>query len=461
MSLRLPAFAAVAAIALGGGCALSPPGAEQQKSAVAQAGRQYQLAPSQRELPELPEKPDWPDVLRRALLANGDLEAAYYQWKAAVARIDAESAWPNTNLAVGYQAAFAGGNLKGWGSASIGSDPAVSLTLPVKSQQAGKVALAEAQAAEQRLRAAKFSLQQKVLTAWLDYALVAERLRVQQDVVALAESSAAWAAQRVAAGGPQQDLLKAQTELELARNEAANLRARQEQTAAMLNGLMARGPREPLSPPAQLPTQRAAAADAGELLVASGNPDLAAMARDWQGRGEALELARLAYIPDFAPQFSIEGNANWAIGTMVMLPTNLVKIRGAIDEAAANQRAADAALRQARADKTALYVGTLVAMRNSQRQAGVLGQVVMPRAQQTAAAARQAYSAGALSFSDMLEAQRMLLSLRLMIAENLIDREKRLAELEALAGLDVETLAGSVPPATAPASGPAPVEHNE
>ena len=54
---------------------------------------------------------------------------------------------------------------------------------------------------------------------------------------------------------------------------------------------------------------------------------------------------------------------------------------------------------------------------------------------------RQAYAAGTASFTDLIDTQRMLLDVRLMIAEARMEREKRLAELEALAGVDIETLA--------------------
>ena len=57
----------------------------------------------------------------------------------------------------------------------------------------------------------------------------------------------------------------------------------------------------------------------------------------------------------------------------------------------------------------------------------------------------------------MVDAQRTLLDIRQMIAETRIEREKRLAELEALAGVDIETIK---PSSTAPASQPAVPDHD-
>src|SRR4051812_9152089 len=80
------------------GCVLAPPGAADERANVQAAGRPYAADFDRRELPELPLKPDWTQVLHRALLANGELEAAYYEWAAAVARIDQAGSYPNTPL---------------------------------------------------------------------------------------------------------------------------------------------------------------------------------------------------------------------------------------------------------------------------------------------------------------------------------------------------------------------------
>jgi len=74
---------------------------------------------------------------------------------------------------------------------------------------------------------------------------------------------------------------------------------------------------------------------------------------------------------------------------------------------------------------------------------------ILPAAQQVLNSSRQAYTAGSVGFADLIDSQRTLLEVRQMIAESRIERERRLAELEALAGVDIETLAG---PTTRPAT---------
>jgi outer membrane protein TolC len=100
-------------------------------------------------------------------------------------------------------------------------------------------------------------------------------------------------------------------------------------------------------------------------------------------------------------------------------------------------------------DRAAQFVSALYFMRNAERQAGLFQQRVLPAAEQALSSSRQAYAAGTVGFADLIDSQRTLLQVRLMIAEAKIERELRLAELEALAGVDVETLAR---PATAPST---------
>ena len=106
-------------------------------------------------------------------------------------------------------------------------------------------------------------------------------------------------------------------------------------------------------------------------------------------------------------------------------------------------------LRQSRSDRAAAFVAALVGLRNAERQTRVFEETILLRAEQTLSSSRQAYSTGTGTFIELVDAQRTLLDVRLLIIEARAEREKRLAELEELAGVDIETLAA---PTTAPAT---------
>lgn len=435
------------------GCVLAPRGTSQEQRRLQAAGAAFERPIGHRELPPLSPEPEWREVLRRAFLANGELEAAYFEWKAALARIPQVANYPNTNLAPSFSYMFSGERMKSFDrtTVNIGFDPMENLAFPTKVAQAGKVALEEARAAGKRFETLKFDLQRKVLTAYLDLALHEEKIRVQRDNVSLLKLVADTAASRVKAGGQQQDLLRAQTQYRLAENELANMVAEHRSIRAMLNGMLFREPDAQLDLPQVLPVPRSLAVDDAQLIsvAVDNNPELARLAREVAGRKDAIELARMAYIPDVNPMAAFTGGVSQMVGAMVVLPTTLPEIRGRIDEARAMLRASEAMLRQTRSDRAASFVASLYTLRNAERQAAVFGETILPRAQQALAASRQAYATGTGSFLDLIDSQRTLLDVRLMVAEAQVEREKRLAELEALAGVDIETLA---PPTTRPST---------
>ena len=427
------------------GCVLAPADTKSEQRRLNQYSQSFEPPLDQRPLPPLPERATWQDVLRQAFLVNGELESAYFEWKAALARIDQAASWPNSDLAVSYSYMFSSEHIKSWNRNTFGfqPDPAMNLQLPIKSAQAGKVALQDARTAGFRFLGMKFDLQQRVLLAYYDLALMEEQIRIQQQNVSLLSGIAESAGARVQAGAPQQDLLKAQIEHRMAENELQNMEAQRRSAQAMLNGLLSRSPEVTLTLPPELPAARPVPADDAKLIAmgVAENPGLAALAAQVVGRQDALELARLRYVPDINPMFSFTGSISQALGAMVMLPTNVPAIKGAIAESQAMLRSSQAVSRQTGSDRAASFVTALLFLRNAERQTGLFQSTITPLAEQAMNASRVSYMAGTVGYSDLIDSQRTLLNVRLMTAQARIEREKRLAELEALAGTDIETLA--------------------
>src|SRR5256714_14368223 len=156
----------IAAMFVLSGCVLAPKGTKEEQSAAREGGRAYAQPFEQRALPDLPSNPSWQDVLRRAFLANGDLEAAYFEWKAALARIPQVANYPNTNLAPSFSYMFSPGRMKTFDrtTTNIGFDPMQTLSFPTKVTGAGKITLEQAKLAGERVEGMKFEVQRKVFT---------------------------------------------------------------------------------------------------------------------------------------------------------------------------------------------------------------------------------------------------------------------------------------------------------
>jgi outer membrane protein TolC len=243
----------------------------------------------------------------------------------------------------------------------------------------------------------------------------------------------------VQAGGAQADLARAQLDQHRAENAVRDLDAEHVRTRAMLNALMARTPDAPLEAPQAFPAPRPLPVDDAELLAlaAERNPELAALAHDVAGRADAIELARLQYIPDFNPFVGIEGSAAQLVGIGVSIPTFLPEVAAMVKESKADLRKSRAMYRQASLERAAQIVAALYAVRNSERQVELFDTAVVPSAARIVESARTQYAAGSGTFEDLIEAQRVLLEAQLAIAEARAARETSLADLEALAGVDL------------------------
>jgi outer membrane protein TolC len=451
----LALFSATAAAVLFSGCVLAPKEAKHEEAAMQGAGQPYRKPFERRALPELPTEPDWRDILHRAFLANGDLEAAYFEWAAALSRIQQAGAYPNTPISLGFEYTFSGENLKSWDrtTVTVAPDAMENLSFPTKVYQAAKVALDDARAAGERFRAAKFDLQRKVLDEYLEYALLAEKARIQRENAALLRLVFDTAHFRVEAGAPQQDVLRAEIAYRLAENELRTTESGLPQRRAVLNAMLARVPDAPLPPPTRVPAPRAVPEDNAVLLAMAvdRNPELVGLAHQVRGRRDALELARMQYIPDFNPLAGFTGNMEQFAGLIVSLPTVIPEIEGGIKEARAELRRMEAMYRQTNLDRAAAFVAAIYALRNSERQVAFFDRQVLPRAEQAVRIARESYATGGSSFTDVIDIQRTLLDVRLMIAEAKTAREKSLNEIERLAGVDIETLSL---PATRPTTRP-------
>jgi outer membrane protein, heavy metal efflux system len=426
------------------GCVLAPREAKQEQVRLDQAGAQYREAFAKRQLPELSAQPTWREVLRRAFLANGALEAAYWEWSMAVSRIQQVGAYPNSPVSLGFEYMFSDESMKAWDRTTLmaGFDAGESLLLPNKVYQSGKVATRDAQAAGERFAAAKFNLQRRVLNAWIDYSLLAEQVRIQRANADLLKLLNETAAGRVQAGGPQQDLLRTDIEYRMSNDELRTMESELPRMRAMLNAMLGRPADAALAAPSVLPQQRAVPADDVALLAlgVDANPELKALALETTGRRDALERARMEYLPDINPFAAITGDVTQVVGVDVMLPTVLPRIRGMVKEARSDFRRVQAMARQTRLDRSAEYVAAVYALRNSERQAALFEEQILPAAQRVLENVRQAYTAGTGMYLDLIEAQRTLLDVRLTIAEAKAAREKNLADLEALAGVDIETV---------------------
>lgn len=423
-------------------CAYRPKGEGEERARAEQAGAPFARPFETRALPEIAPDASLDALTERVLLANADLERAYWRWRSALERVPQESTSPTT-AAVSFETMLSkgAGTFLDRTSFTFGNDPMANLVAPRKLKVAGRAALEEARAAGLRFEKARLETRERVVAAWWEYALLAERIRLQEADVAFLEGAADVARARlVAAGGAQSEFLRANVEARLARNDLETLRARLPARRAELNALLSRPPDAPLDPPEALPPPSPTSFQLDALLAraADRNPELAALAREAQASSEGLELARLQYLPDFSLAVGLDP-AEWATRLMGMATVPLLRraaIEGRIAQARADRRAVEAMRRQVANDLAAQLVLQLYALENADRQIALFESAIVPEAAQAARALQASYAAGGASLTDALGALRVWVEARATLAEVRAGRETGLARIRALAVVD-------------------------
>jgi outer membrane protein TolC len=321
---------------------------------------------------------------------------------------------------------------------SAGNDPMADIALPSKLGTAARLALENARAAGWRFRKAQYDLRSKVLSAFYDYALSAELIRLEQSNAELLKTTVMVVEARNRAGAAgQQDLLKSRNELDLSRNEIANMQARLPSERAALNALLSRPPDAPLPVPTAMPAPVPLAGTDRDILAlaARRNPELSALADDVNGRKAGVTLAKLQYLPDFSVTVGSDlAGVGQSLAGMVTVPLlRYEAIRAAVEQAEANLRASEAMRRQAANDLGARVVMDLATVRDADRQLELFDHTVLPRARQAVTVARSSYEAARSSLLDLLDAQRSLITIERLVVNLRATRERRLADLEATA----------------------------
>ncbi|HMB96420.1 MAG TPA: TolC family protein, partial [Tepidisphaeraceae bacterium] len=397
------------------GCTVHPPGEREERIAVLESGK-----PFDKQIQPLPENPTPDQIVEYALLNNAELQQHYWEWRSAIEQIPQDATQTSTlNIAAGTS--ITNGHTS-WGSSTVAlaNDPMTDIKWPEKLDAVAKQTLANAKAAGQRFIKAKYDLRNKVLSAYYDYALNAELIRLAQSNQQLLQTTATVTEARNRAGSSgQSDMLKASNEVDMSRNDIANMESQLPSQRAAINALLSRPPNAPLPLPSELPPLRSIAYDDGELLdlAAKQNPELLALADEIRGRNEGIRLAKLQYVPDF----------NLSVGTDLMGITQSVlgqatipffryeAINAAIAQAEANLRVAEAMRRQAGNDLSAQVIADITIIRDAERQLDLFEHTILPRARQIVNISRSTYETGHASLLDVLDDQRSLIAIERLI----------------------------------------------
>lgn len=407
------------------------------RSDVASVAERYRPGDAEPALPQLSPESPLAEYLRFAVLNSPAVEAAYYEWAAAVERITPARSLPDPRLTFELDVT----------DTVMALMPGLMIDLPGPGKRR---AMGEAAAAESR--GSYYAFEREILRAAVDvksayYRLrfLEESIRVQTETSRLLHDLERLASQQNAAGRVTlQDVLRAQIARDQVETEIANLEDSRGALLAELKSALGLGPADD-PPPVPGRYESSVGEPDPQTLLATAlarNPGLRAMEEDVRRAEASLVLARRSRVPDFG--IGIEADLE-ADPTMVRpsasmsLPIWRDKVAAEIAGAQAAKRAAEARLTAEQVRIAADLATALFQFREAVRDGDLLREKLLPRSRQSLDAARAGYVDGRSSFLDVIDAQRTLLEFELEENDARTRRELALASLSL-------TLAGLPPP---------------
>jgi len=372
-----------------------------------------------------------------ALRNNPELEASRGRVEVATGRADQARRWNNPELTLNAEDwPLEGGG--GFSDAKQTVGLTQSIPFPGKKQLDGQIGRSGVRLSEAELNLRRVTLLRDVKSAFFQV-LAAERLvEVADELVKVAESSAATARKRVAAGAAaDQELLRAEIPLEQARTELAGFQ-REWLTARQSLALLLGRPDLDATPVSGSLVEEGdlALLQQGPETWLADHPSVQAV-RNSRDRAELeLRRARLEPYPDVrlgvaGGRIGETGESILELGLAVPLPI-LDRSKGRKQEAQAHLRIAEA---DERAIEQRLIHDWRIAsfrFRAASEQVTSYRERILPKANEALRLVQAGFEQGKFGFLDLLDTQRTAAEARLAYQRRLLELNLARAELEAL-----------------------------
>ncbi|MDC1307006.1 TolC family protein [Pseudomonadales bacterium] len=313
----------------------------------------------------------------------------------------------------------------------------------------GDAATEAARAAQERIASIQNTVIAEVANAYYELFYLGQSIEIirgNRDLVLHLERVAR--ARYGAGAATHADVIRAQVELGTIENRLGSLEDRRAPLFARLNALLNRPTTETFVLPSILTFAPVNYTD-DELLakVSLHNPDLRATSFEIEAAHRQRERANKNYLPDItlgldyiatgdARMPGVQDSGDDALSATIgfTLPIWRSKYDAGVKEA-------DAMLRQQQFKRDqqlntfhAETVTALFKLRDAQRQIDLYEKTLLPKANESLVATQRAYSTGAASFADTIDAQRMLLNFELSFARAITDHNQARIVLEKLTG---------------------------
>ena len=400
-------------------------------------------------LPELTAKSGLSDYLGYAALNNPGLEAAFNRFKAAVDQVPQVKSLPDPRFNYKYFIEEVETRV-GPQQQSLG----ISQLFPWfgKLELRGNIAAQAANAARQRYEAAKLKLFFEVKDAYYEYYYLTKSIAITKENVSLIKHLESVAQSRYkAAAGTHPDVIRAQVEMGKLEDRYRTLLDFQQPIVARLNSALNRPIEADIPSPTEIKFDEVNLADK-ELLakLITENPELKALDFEIAQNKKSIELAKKDYYPDFTLGLNVidtddspvgnpssNGNDPVIASVSVNIPLWREKYAAGVRQARSRYYAARGQRRQKANSLSSQLKMTLYSFRDAERKIDLYRDALLPKAKESLKVTESGFRAAKGSFTDIIDAQRILLEFALLYERALADRSQSLAKLEMLVGREI------------------------
>jgi cobalt-zinc-cadmium efflux system outer membrane protein len=389
---------------------------------------------AERHLPILSTNSTLGDLLRFAMLNQPSVEAAYFDWTAAVEDITVARSRPDPALTFQMDIQDV--------VQSVMPGLMQEFPGPGKLRARGDVASSASQARyfafENAVLQTAFAFKRAYYQLWF----LDDRIRINRETLKLlADLEKIARAQNEVGKVTLQDVYRAQIEEDRLATVITNLEDSRRPLIAQLKGALGLRRDQP-DPPEPGRFESTPLDLTGEAVLTTAferNPRLKALAESVRLAEAQIALARKSQVPDFALGLMADV---WNSPTLfrpqgaMTLPIWRDKIAAEIAAAEAGKRAAQARLSAEQINLTVDFALQTYAYREVTRNLALLQNQLIPKSRKSLEVSRAAYLAGQISFFNLIDAQRTWLDFQLEDVAGRTRREIVLAELSlSIAGI--------------------------
>ncbi|HEY5866831.1 MAG TPA: TolC family protein [Candidatus Tectomicrobia bacterium] len=374
-----------------------------------------------------------------ALLQHPRLAAFGWEARAGEARTLQASLRPNPEVGIEVENFAGSGALRGFRGTEITIHLGQLIELAGKRQKRTRVAALERDLVAWDYEAARIEVLTQVTQAFVEVLSAQERLRLNLELVRLAEQVRRTAAERVRAGKVS-PVEETRAQVALSTSRIAAERTQRELDAARARLVVTWGGRTPafdrvegtLEPIPPIPS----AARLAERIAQ--NPDIARWVTEMAQRQAALDLARAQRVPDPTLRGGVRYLRETSDTALVMdfsIPLPVFnRNQGGVGEAHARLAKAEEERRTAEGQVRTALADAYGALASAFVEATRLHTEVLPGAQQAFDATSEGYRQGKFGFLEVLDAQRTLFESRGRYLEVLAAYHRAVAEVERVIG---------------------------